>query len=62
MRPDPPAPDTPNAGRTRAYSPLVEPYEPEKLQRRELALIGAVAGFAGAALVVVAQVVAGLVG
>lgn len=60
MRPAPPAPDTPNDGRKRAYSPLVEPYEPEKLQRREIALIGAVGGGIVAAVLVAAQVVIGL--
>jgi hypothetical protein len=59
MRPDPPAPDTPNDGRKRKYSPLVEPYEPEKLQRREIALLAGVAGAVGAVLVVGAQVALG---
>lgn len=60
MRPAPPAPDTPNDGRKRKYSPLVEPYEPEKLQRREIALIAAVGGGVVAAVLVGAQVVIGL--
>lgn len=59
MRPAPPPPDTPNDGRKRAYSPLVEPYEPEKLQRREIALLAAVAGVIGAGLVLVVEAAAG---
>ena len=51
MRPAPPEPDTPNDGRKRIYSPLVEPYEPEKLQRRELALFGVCAGAVGSGFV-----------
>jgi len=57
MRPAPPEPDTPNDGRKRAYSPLVEPYEPEKLQRREMALIGVAGGVAGGLLIGLAQVI-----
>lgn len=60
MRPKPPAPDTPNEGRARAYNPLVEPYEPEKLQRRDLALVGAVAGAAGSGLATAVYVILGV--
>ena len=56
MRPPVPPPDTPNEGRQKRYASLVEPYTPEKRQKREHALVGAVAGVVGAVLMVAAEV------
>jgi len=50
MRPAPPAPDTPNNGRTGKYRKLVDPGTPKKRERAMTGLIAAV-GF-GVAVVV----------
>ena len=50
MRPDPPAPNTPNTGRQQKYRKLVDPGQPKKRERGVTGLIAA-AGF-GAAVVV----------
>lgn len=50
MRPDPPAPNTENTGRTGKYRTLVPPGRPQKIQRGIKASL-VVAGFGAAALV-----------
>ena len=60
MRPDPPAPDTPNSGRTLKYAPLVEPTPEAPLHDRRLQLTAAAAAVGAGAVLIVDAVVRGI--